>query len=221
MKEELKILKTLKPRRIVYPILIGLAVVSYLIFKDFNKDTFSFFRWDIISILFILVAILMMLVRDVSYMWRIRVLTDYQLSWRKSFDVIMLWEFSSALSPPFIGGVGPAIFFLYKEGINSGKSTAIIIVSILLDELFYLVMVPILYFSIGYNYIFKVDAIKESLLFEYGLSSLLLVGYTISFVYTIMLCYALFVNPYTIKSIISSLWVLSWQGIYAIPNFGI
>ncbi|MFA6925306.1 MAG: lysylphosphatidylglycerol synthase domain-containing protein, partial [Bacteroidales bacterium] len=207
---ESKSLKALKPRRIIYPMLIGMGVVAFFLYKDFNNDTFSFFQWSGTALLFIIIAFMMMAVRDIAYMWRIRILTDYKLSWRRSFDVIILWEFSSALSPPIIGGVGPAVFFLYKEGINAGKSTAIILVSILLDELFYITMVPILFFSIGYDRIFKVENINVYA-FEYGLSYLLLIGYTISFVYSIILCYALFVNPHTIKSLLS--WIFLIPGI--------
>ncbi|MDD5571186.1 MAG: lysylphosphatidylglycerol synthase transmembrane domain-containing protein [Bacteroidales bacterium] len=223
--DESKILKALKPRRIIYPMLIGMGVVAFFLYRDFNANPISFSKWIeetkeyrlwsgvpilYTIILFITIAFLMMAVRDIAYMWRIRVLTDHKLTWWKSFDVIVLWEFSSALSPPVIGGVGPAIFFLYKEGINAGKSTAIILVSILLDELFYITMVPILFFSLGYDSIFKVENIN-GYVFEYGLSFLLLIGYIVSFVYSAILCYAVFVNPYTIKSLLS--WIFLIPGL--------
>ena len=60
----------------------------------------------------------MVVIRDLGYMYRIRVLTDKYLSWRKSFDVIMLWEFASALTPSVVGGSGIAIFILNREKIN-------------------------------------------------------------------------------------------------------
>jgi len=50
---------------------------------------------------------------------RIRALTDQELSWRQSFNVIMLWEFASALAPGMLGGGFVfAIFILNRERIN-------------------------------------------------------------------------------------------------------
>ena len=69
-------------------------------------------------------------VRDVAYMVRIRVLTDNFLSWRKSFQVIMIWEFASAVIPPSLGGgFAVAIYLLNKEKIELGKSISVILFS--------------------------------------------------------------------------------------------
>ena len=78
----------------------------------------------------------MMACRDLAYMYRIRVLTDNEISWRNSFDTIMLWEFASAISPSIVGGSGVAIYIVNKEGVKIGRSTAVVMVSALLDEPF-------------------------------------------------------------------------------------
>jgi len=141
----------------------------------------------------------MMAIRDLAYIYRVIVLSDYQLSWRQAFNVIMLWEFSSAISPSVVGGTGPAIFFLYKEGLSGGKSTAVVLTAILLDEVFFLLAVPLVYIIYGNN-IFPPESIKinEILFAFYG-------GYIAIFIYTLFLIYALFVNPFLFKSFIS--WV--------------
>ncbi|MFZ4462272.1 MAG: lysylphosphatidylglycerol synthase domain-containing protein, partial [Bacteroidales bacterium] len=132
-----------KPTRVIYPVLIGLAAASWLLIRNFDKDAFGFVTWTWAAALWLLVAMLMMILRDLAYIIRIRVLTDGQLSWKQAFHVIMLWEFSSAVSPSVVGGAGPAIYFLYKEGLNSGKSTAVVLTSIFLDELFFVLLVPL------------------------------------------------------------------------------
>ncbi len=139
----------------------------------------------------------MMAVRDLAYMYRIIVLTDNQLSWRQAFNVIMLWEFSSAISPSVVGGTGPAIFFLYKEGLSAGKSTAVVLTAIFLDEVFFVISVPLVYFAFGNN-IFPPEtvSIDELIYAFYG-------GYIVIFIYTIFLTYALFINPHLFKSFIS------------------
>ncbi len=189
----------MRPQRIVWPILIGLATSGYLLFRNFDADTFSFvdFTWH--TLFFIIVAFSMMAVRDLAYIYRLIVLTEVALSWRQAFNVVMLWEFSSAISPSVVGGTGPAIFFLYKEGLSGGRSTAVVLTAIFLDEMFFILTVPLVYAIYGSN-IFPPDSVKidEIIYAFYG-------GYIIIFIYTFFLFYALFINPHMFKSFIS--WV--------------
>ncbi|MFA8449058.1 MAG: YbhN family protein [Bacteroidales bacterium] len=195
-----KVLKSLKPSRIIYPIIIGLLVSSYLLIKQLSSgaETFSFFHWTYQAVFYFIIAIAMMVVRDLAYMYRVRVLTNGFLSWKKSFDIIMLWEFSSAISPSVVGGTAPAIYFFYKEGLNGGKSTAVVLTAIFLDELFFIIMVPLMYLFFGW----KVFPSQEGLIMS-NISTYFLVGYFVIFVYTLFLAYALFINPYTFKSFLS------------------
>ncbi len=168
-------------------------------FKSFDEDTFSFLSLSWHVLFYILMALLMMAVRDFAYIYRLIVLTDGGITWRQAFNIIMLWEFSSAISPSVVGGTGPAIFFLYKEGINGGKSTAVVLTAIFLDEVFFIISVPIVYFIFGNN-IFPPDSVSiDQIIYAfYG-------GYAIIFIYTLFLTYALFINPHMFKSFIS--WV--------------
>jgi uncharacterized protein (TIRG00374 family) len=165
----------------------------------FDKDTFSFLEFTWRTFYYIFLAFVMMAVRDIAYMYRIRVLTDYRLSWRQAFNVIMLWEFSSAISPSIVGGTGPAIFFIHKEGNSLGKSTAVVLTAIFLDELFFIISVPVVYAIYGSN-IFPPESqqIDEIIIAFY-------IGYGVIMVYTLFLAYALFINPHLFKSFIS--WV--------------
>lgn len=131
----------------------------------------------------------MMAIRDLAYIYRLIVLTDSDIGWRQAFNVIMLWEFSSAISPSVVGGTAPAIFFLYKEGLSAGKSTAVVLTAIFLDEVFFIITVPIVYFIFGTN-IFPPESVSiDKIIYAfYG-------GYIVIFIYTLFLTYALFINP--------------------------
>ena len=94
-----KILNAFRPSRIIYPILIGLGAATYLLVKNFDRSSFEKIEWTWVSLFWIFMALMMMVVRDGAYMIRIRALTDNELNWRQSFNVIMLWEFASALAP--------------------------------------------------------------------------------------------------------------------------
>ncbi len=61
----------------------------------------------------------------------------------------MLWEFASALTPSIVGGSGVAIFVLNREGMNFGRATSVVFVTALMDELFYIIMVPLVFILIG------------------------------------------------------------------------
>ena len=120
---------------------------------DYNKityrDALNDATWTYKSILWIFLAILMMGVRDFAYMIRIRILTDKRLKWKQSFYVIMIWEFASALSPGVVGGAAVAMFILAREKIEMGRATAIVVVTALMDNLFYIVMTPLVFLFIS------------------------------------------------------------------------
>lgn len=194
-----KIINSLRPSRIILPILIGVAVSAWMLYRNFNPEAFSFVQFTWHTILFIVIAIVMMLVRDIAYMYRIIILTDSKLNWKKAFSIIILWEFSSAVSPSVVGGTAPAIFFLHKEGLSVGRSTAVVLTAIFLDEVFFIVSVPLIYLFYGNN-IFPPEA-KNYMDLIYGFY----IGYAVIFLYTLLLAYALFINPYLFKTFVS--WV--------------
>ncbi len=87
-----KIVNSLRPRRIIWPILIGVAVSLGMLIYNFDEDTFSFLEYTWRTFYYIFLASLMMVVRDVAYMYRIMVLTDNRMSWKQAFNVIMLFR---------------------------------------------------------------------------------------------------------------------------------
>lgn len=116
--------------------------------KDFST-TLKEINWTTQTFLWLGVALLFMVGRDFFYMLRIRILTKNKLTWKASFFVIMLWEFASALSPGIVGGSAVAMFILNRETIPFGKATAIVVVTAFMDNLFYVVMIPIVFFLLG------------------------------------------------------------------------
>jgi len=85
-----RIVKSLNTRKIVWPILIGLAASGWLLSRNFNPDTFTFVTFTWHTLFFLLIAVLMMFLRDIAYMYRILVLTDYEIGWKQAFNIIML-----------------------------------------------------------------------------------------------------------------------------------
>lgn len=165
--------------------------------------------WGWHATLAMLAAILMVVIRDFGYMYRIRVLTDKFLSWRKAFDVVMLWEFASALTPSVVGGSGVAIFILNREGINLGKSTATVFVTALMDEMFYIITVPIIFLWVGSASLFP-DSWTEGLWIFDSAQPFFYLGYGFILFLTTAITLSLFFFPHAFKRILVTIFSIKF-----------
>ncbi|ASB49216.1 lysylphosphatidylglycerol synthase transmembrane domain-containing protein [Alkalitalea saponilacus] len=205
-----KILKSIHPARIVLPILIGIGVTGYMLYREYQPGSFSLLSFTFQSLFWLMLAFVMMCIRDLGYMVRLRILTNKELSWRKSFNIVMLWEFTSAITPSAIGGTSVAIFFINKEGVKLGRSTAVVMVTSFLDELYFILTFPILLLLIGRTDIFALSA--DDVAVEWYRNQFFIfaiVGYSLKLLYTLIISYGLFFNPRGLK------WVLLW--IFKLP----
>ena len=192
-----KIFKTLNPNKIWVPVLLGLGIVAYLFFSDPNVTVeqlrmVSDARWWPM-----ILAILVFFSRFAGYVYRIKIVTDDDLSWTSSIYVIILWEFASAVTPSVVGGTAVAVFILWKEGLKFGRSLGYVMLTAIFDNLFFVVSAPI-FLLIGYNHIFPESMMKSNLL-EDGLDFIFFLSYGLIAVYTFVMFFALFINPRLIK----------------------
>ena len=195
-----KLLQLFRPSRIILPISIGIVAWTLMGYRSLDVNQLLSIDWTWYAGLWVLMALLMMVIRDLAYMYRIKVLTSDALTWKQSFQVIMLWEFASAITPSIVGGSAVAVYIVHKELNNVGKSTAIVMASSLLDELFYVLMVPILYLFISQDELFSIqqDSALQAITHDYGLY-LFGFGYLFILTYSVIILYALFYNPRVIK----------------------
>ena len=189
----------IKAGNAIYPILIGLGVVGWLIWRDFDPAVFddAHFGWR--TFFWLLLAVLFMVGRDLGYMIRIRVLSDGQLGWRSAFRVIMLWEFTSAVTPAAVGGTSVATIYVHKEGVNVGRATSIVMLTSLLDELYFLVIFPLVLLLAGFGGLFDLD---NPGVLTTSLMAFALAGYSAKLIWVVILSYGLFINPRGIKWLI-------------------
>lgn len=172
-------------------------------FRLYNyKNALQNINWTSYTILWLLVSLVMMAVRDLAYMYRIRVLTDFKISWRRSFDVIMLWEFASAITPSIVGGSGVAVYIVHKEGVSLGRSTAVVMVTAMLDELFYILTVPMVFLLVGMDNLFP-DGIEKSMFgMPLGAVHIFAIGYFFIVALTTIISTAIFFFPQGFKSLL-------------------
>ncbi len=188
------ILKSFSPIKVLIPVFLGLGATAWLFIKDDKLG-------DLASIAdanmwWLAAALVVLVIRDLGYIYRIRSLTDKFLSWRNSLDVIMLWEFASAVTPSVVGGTTVATIILNKEGIPLGKSLAYVMLTAVLDNMFFIVAAPIaLLLTAGE--VFPTFNLEPSDVAK--LKSAFYISYSLIAVYTFIMIYALFVRPRAFK----------------------
>ena len=202
MSKSNKVKELFTVKRIAIPIIIGLGVTIYLLWLNTDWAKFNKVDWGIMSFFWILVGLFMIALRDLAYMYRIRVLTDNQISWRNSFDVIMLWEFSSAVTPGIVGGTGVALYILNKEGLSVGKSISTVMLTALFDQLFYVVMVPVVILMIGTQNLFPVELQKEIFGVVFSVKGIFVIGFVITLLLGLLFVYGVFINPKGFKKLL-------------------
>jgi uncharacterized protein (TIRG00374 family) len=194
-------------KRILIPIAIGIGFSAYSLYA--SQFDLSVLKGIEVSLKYILLALLCMVIRDMMYIIRIRILTEKQLSWLDSWHVVMLWEFASSVTPSMVGGSAFAIYFVNQEGLTLGKSTAIVFTTAMLDEIFYILTVALLLLIVGTNLIPFGSSLPFNPMFFF------FVGYGVIIAMTAGITLGIFVAPRGIKKLLVKLFSFSflkkWQ----------
>jgi len=202
------VLKIFNSKRIAIAIGIGLVAIFYMLYKEMNangitiKDFFS--NIADASLFWMLMAFVVLILRDGGYMYRIRNLTSKKLSWKSSFYVVLLWEFASALTPSVVGGAAIAIFILSKEKIPFGKSLAYVMLTTILDNLFFVLAALWVLLTTGSEIFPETSSIsRSSLQFSFYFS------YALIALYVFIMAFGLFISPRSFKKLLMK--ITSWK----------
>lgn len=145
--------------------------------------------WNTHVFIWMILAIIGMFGRDLAYMWRIRLLAKGKLTFKRSFFVIMLWEFASALAPGVMSGAAVAMFILNREKIEMGRATAMVILTAFFDNLFYVVFIPLLFLILPATDLFPKDGDISQLSFVFW------TGFSVFAVLCLILFTSIFIYP--------------------------
>ncbi|MBX7243581.1 MAG: flippase-like domain-containing protein [Bacteroidia bacterium] len=191
-------LKLFSAGKVLFPVLFSLSVAAYMIYREYDSDKIKALIHQGVSWEFILLCFAAMVIRDLAYIWRMKLLSGNELSWRSAFDVTLLWEFSNTIAPSLTGGTPLMIYMLIKEKINAGKSTAIIFLTIFLDQFFFVLLAPLMLLIIGEEKMFSplTGALGTSVI------STMIFTYIILALYGGLLAFGLFLNPKAVRKFI-------------------
>lgn len=193
--------------KVLLPVFIGLTVVAWLFVRDAEQqnigEVWSSIDFSMQTILCIGLAWVFMIGRDFGLSWRFRHLTDKQLSWKKAVKVCCLCEFTSCVTPSSVGGSSLGMIYLHHEGIEFGRATALMITTLMLDELFFVAACPIIMLFTPLSELFYTDGSA----FSNGLQLTFWLVYAGITIWTIILFWGIVINPNIIRKLM--LWVFS------------
>jgi cystathionine gamma-lyase len=118
----------------------------------------------------------------------------------------MLWEFASAMTPSVVGGSGIAMFIIGREGIALGRATAIVLVTAMMDELFYVVAVPIVFLAVGMENLFPAQL--DHAFWGLPIKSIFWIGYGFIMLLVLIVFYSIFFKPRAFKFVLLKIFKL-------------
>ena len=179
-----------KLSQVLIPIFIGLIVIGWLFICEFDVTSFGNIHFNWSSVAYIMLAFLFMFGRDFGMIWRFRLMANKNLTWKQSFNINILNEFTSAVTPSAVGGSSLVVLFLNREGISVGRSTAIMITNLFLDELFFILICPLIFLFVPVNELFNASSFITATIGVVFWSV-----YSILVLWTLVLYIGLFLRP--------------------------
>lgn len=143
--EAQKFVRSVRLSRMILPVALGLGAVAYLFYTRFDAEKFGEIAWTGRAFAWIFAALLLLLARHFFYAYRLKILTgETFFSWKKCLELVVIWEFSGALTPTSKGGPFVMLFVLAREKLSAGRTAAAIFYTMICDSGFFVIVLPIL-----------------------------------------------------------------------------
>ena len=190
--------------RTILPVILSLGVAAWLIHRDIDLHTLREISFDFRTIAGLLLALLFVCGRDFGLAWRFHTIADGALTWKRSIRTDLMCAFTSAITPSVVGGSALAIFYLNQEGLKLGRATALTLVTLFLDELFFVIFCPIIVLVIPWDSLFEAGAMENELLFG-SVKWVFWLVYTGIVIWTAILYFAILGRPQAMQNLLKTL----------------
>jgi len=191
--------ESLKISKVFLPTLIGIGVVVWMMSYQLDMAELAKITMTGHTVFWISMAVFMYILRHLFYAWRLRIMSDNAFGWLKSLQLIVIWEFSSSVSPTSVGGAGVAFFLLSQEKLSGAKTISVVLYSMVIDTLLFVLYLPLLYFILG-PIIIRPGMEVFSDIDGYGVTFLTVLLFMTA--YGALFFYGLFINPRSIKRLL-------------------
>lgn len=195
-EDEKSLLKSVSFGRLMVPVVLGLGVVILMIVRQLDLSELKNVRWNMATLWWLSFAVLMYILRHLFYACRLYYMTDKAFSYAKCIQLIVIWEFSSAISPTSVGGSGVAFLLLSQEKLPGEKTVTVVLYSMVIDTIFLLLALPVLALLFGAISI-RPDVVHFSDLDGFGVTLISVLFFML--VYGFIFYYGLFINPNATK----------------------
>jgi uncharacterized protein (TIRG00374 family) len=200
-----RVVRSFRLSRMILPILLGIAAVGYLFYRQFDLEQFRAIAWTGRAFVWIGVAFLILVLRHFFYAFRLHTITGKVFSWRKCLELMVIWEFSAALTPTSKGGPFVMIFVLTQEKLAAGRTAAAVFYTMVLDSSFFILTLPVLLLLYGPPMLYP--GMKNYS--DVGLASgTFFVTYGLMFSYLSVLVFFLLIKPRYAKTVLN--WLARW-----------
>lgn len=138
-----KALRTLNPRSVWLPVIIGLAIVAFIAFRDDKINEESLQSMLRISVIAIVLAFLFLISKDLLNTTRVKLVGNGSFDFKEALRIVFLWEFAVAVVPPLIGPVAVVVYIIHKHGVDVGRALAYALLLAMMDNVFFLTASPL------------------------------------------------------------------------------
>ncbi len=137
-------------QNILWPLMLSLVVLTLVGYFTFEPAVFKE-TLNGLNIWFLSAAIVTIVLRVVFGAWRFSFISRGQLGFVKGLRGQLAWDFFSNVTPAALGG-GPfaAIYVAKDSKMQLGETTALVLFTILLDQLWSALMIPFILISAAY-----------------------------------------------------------------------
>ena len=194
--EQRKALDSVRTSRIILPMLIGLGVVGYLFYQEFDLTEWRAIDWTLATLFWVGVSLTLLVARHLFYATRLYVLSERDFAFWKCIELVFIWEFSSAVSPTSVGGSAVALFVLSQEKLSAGRTASLVIYTVVLDTAFFVLNLTLLFLVFGAG---MIRPGAESIADLGGWGVTFLVAWAAMALYGSFFFWGLFVSPTAIR----------------------
>lgn len=131
-----------------YVTLFLVIIVSvYIFYSNFSIEALRFFSVNYFP--YIALAFAFIVLQDCFGAFRIHLLSNKKISTKHAFIDVLLIQFANAITPPIASSTAIPMYIFNKEKIGWANSSLIVIINMILDQIMFLIFIPIFWLLFG------------------------------------------------------------------------